>query len=205
MIHQKPNSPLACEFIKFNFETVFLVNTKQKNRSIGWQIKSDWFSTLDLGFTLLPALVKLYYLWASTNPLVAKVIYFQKRGLTPLLLAFEFPIIRYFVSIEFCRPLDIHTHLFANYLSNATLHFTKFNVTLKPSLKIPFILWPRKLMISYWLLLSLWFGYSNNVKTISWKGHTGVMVLKKIFKNLSLTWKCIPKNIRNILYFWHLG
>ena len=104
--------------------------TTTKNRSIiGWQIKSDWFSTLDLGFTLLPALVKLYYLWASTNPLVAKVIYFQKRGLTPLLLAFEFPIIRYFVSIEFCRPLDIHTHTYLPIICQM-LHFISQNSTL---------------------------------------------------------------------------
>ena len=66
--------------------------TTTKNRSIiGWQIKSDWFTTPDLGFTLLPPVcictvsvvvyivVRLYYLWAFTNPLVAKVIYFQKR------------------------------------------------------------------------------------------------------------------------------
>ena len=86
--------------------------TTTKNRSIiGWQIKSDWFSTLDLGFTLLPALVKLYYLWASTNPLVAKVIYFQKRVDSLLSLPYDFSnqicvLCSSFVSIEFCRPLD---------------------------------------------------------------------------------------------------
>ena len=112
------------EFIKFNFETVFLVNTKQKNRSIGWQIKSDWFSTLDLGFTLLPALVKLYYLWASTNPLVAKVIYFQKRVWLPFCLLSNHQIF----CINWILQTVRHTHLFANYLS--ILHFISQNSTL---------------------------------------------------------------------------
>ena len=97
--------------------------TTTKNRSIiGWQIKSDWFTTPDLGFTLLPPVcvcsvssvcsVRLYYLWAFTNPLVAKVIYFQKRvDSLALSLPYDFSnqicvLCSSFVSIEFCRPLD---------------------------------------------------------------------------------------------------
>ena len=120
-IYFSGNCPFPRLIIEADDQAPIYYNKKQINNRMTNQIWLIYYS----GFrfhTFAPVcictvsvvvyiVVRLYYLWAFTNPLVAKVIYFQKRVDSLLSLPYDFSnqicvLCSSFVSIEFCRPLD---------------------------------------------------------------------------------------------------